>query len=139
MTAAANDTCHVALTRTSCCECGIVFAPPSAFIAARQSDGKSFYCPNGHSLSWSGNSENDRLRRERDNLQKRLEWAQNDAARANVRAEAEERSARAIRGHATRLRKRIAEGKCPCCARVFADMAAHIAAKHPRYRPTEET
>lgn len=94
--------------------------------------------PNGHMLSWA-TSEGDKLRAQVESERKRTEWWQEEARQARERAEHEERRARALRGHATRLRKRIAEGKCPCCSKAFPDMAAHIAEKHPRYVPTEET
>ena len=34
-----------------------------------------------------------------------------------------------IQGHATRLRKRIASGQCPCCKERFAELEEHIEAE----------
>lgn len=31
-----------------CCHCGIVFQVPEEFDQAREQDGRTFYCPNGH-------------------------------------------------------------------------------------------
>lgn len=36
------------------CTCGVLFAAPANLLAARRFDGKDFYCPNGHSLSYDG-------------------------------------------------------------------------------------
>ena len=40
------------LTRTDCSSCGIIFAVPTQFIEMRRTDGVTFFCPNGHHLSW---------------------------------------------------------------------------------------
>jgi hypothetical protein len=111
----------------------VVFAMTQDLVDVRLRDGKDFYCPNGHQQHYSDSSQ-----KQIENLQKRLEWAQNDAKTARDQREATERHARAVRGHATRLRKRIAAGKCPCCAKAFDDLAAHIAEKHPRYAAQDE-
>ena len=35
-----------------CITCGIEFAPPEHYESARREDGRTFYCPNGHELSY---------------------------------------------------------------------------------------
>lgn len=134
MSAAANS---AAITLINVdCTCGMVFAAPARFIESRRKDGKVFYCPSGHELHYK--IEPDKDEREKENLRKRIEWEQQESKQQRERADAAERRARSLRGHATRLRKRIAEGKCPYCALVFDDMATHIAEAHPRYRGAEE-
>jgi hypothetical protein len=99
---------------------------------ARREDGGSFYCPNGHSLSF-GEGENTKLRRERDRLkqeQARLE----EETQLAWKAEGEQR-ARAAKAEkrVTQQNKRAAAGTCPCCQRTFSNMATHMKQKHPEF------
>lgn len=50
------------LVTDNCCVCGIVFGLPDFVLARKKQTGEEFYCPNGHSLSYTG-SENSRLRK----------------------------------------------------------------------------
>jgi hypothetical protein len=117
-----------------CGECGVIFALNTDYEGRRRADGRTFYCPNGHPRAWA-ESEVDRQR-------KRAELAEQQARAARVardaardQAQAAERSARALRGHLTRLRNRIANGVCPVtgCRRNFADVRAHITGQHPEW------
>jgi hypothetical protein len=117
----------------SCCVCGVIYAVTVDFDKARRSDRARFFCPNGHGQSYQGKTEEQKLR-------ERLERAEQDRDRAEAgrraatdQAAAAERSARAYRGHLTRLRNRIANGVCPCCNRSFANVRAHIAGQHPEW------
>lgn len=128
----------MSLDETECASCGIAFAVPTHWLATRKRDGKSFYCPNGHSLSY-GASEADRLRTE-------LSRAKQEQERlAQAAADERERAAKAERATA-RLRNRIQGGACPDCNRTFANLRRHMhtkhgvkgeadAAAHPRPRP----
>ena len=51
----------VELESSGCAQCGVVFAMPTILTGALKKTGQTFYCPNGHSLSF-GKGENDRLR-----------------------------------------------------------------------------
>ena len=111
-----------------CISCGIEFGVPNEFDDRRRRDGKSFHCPNGHAQSY-GESDAARLKAEREKtarLSARLE--QERAACAAL-----ERRAAAARGQVTKIKKRIANGVCPCCNRTFSDLADHMATKHPDY------
>lgn len=115
------------------CTCGVLFAAPKHMLDARRHDGKSFYCPNGHCLSYEG----DRKRLERD-----LEKAQQREHEANQRRLAErelrehtERQLSAQKGATTKARKRHAAGLCPVCNRSFSSLREHIKTKHPDYDP----
>lgn len=115
---AATILAEVTLETTSCCNCGINFAAPDWFLKSRRQDGKGFYCPNGHGLSWH-ETEADRLR-------KQLNEQVREATRQSERArQAEERAAKA-----ERKLKRVARGTCPECNRSFANLARHMACKH---------
>lgn len=49
------------MEETTCCVCGIKFGLPNDIMRERRNDGKTLYCPNGHSLSFRP-SEIDKLR-----------------------------------------------------------------------------
>ena len=105
------------------CWCGIEFAVPEQLYKTHRSrTGRpSIYCPLGHSAVWQRwETDADRLRsaeaRER-HLEDQLSAA--------------ERSARAFKGHLTRLRGRIAAGVCPWCHRHFSNVQRHVEGQHP--------
>lgn len=112
----------------ACCECGVQFGVTQAYDAARQSDGKTFYCPNGHGQAYT-ETDAMRLRKAEERLAE--ETRRRKAAQDLLRAE--ERSHSATRGHLTRTKKRVAGGVCPCCNRSFVKLAAHMKTKHPHY------
>lgn len=118
----------ITLESETCCTCGVVFGIESRHRAElrRKKERTSFYCPNGHSQHYIGDTEADKLRRE-------LEWArsQRDSARSALKMT--ENTLRVVKGHKTRLKKRIANGVCPCCNRNFENVARHIKTKHPEY------
>lgn len=120
-----------------CCDCGIPFRVPTGYTDLRRRDGKQFFCPNGHGMTY-GESELDRFRRERDQLKQ-------DAARLedNIRFYREardvaDRRAGAARGQITKLKKRAQAGICPCCNRQFVQLARHMQTKHPDFDPVAE-
>jgi hypothetical protein len=123
-----------------CCKCGMPFAMPAVVQReliehSRASDQptKSFYCPVGHEQCYTGKTEAQRLREEKETLERRLRWARESDHRNRERAAKAERSAAAQKGVTTRLKKRVANGVCPCCKRTFADLARHMAGQHPGY------
>jgi NMD protein affecting ribosome stability and mRNA decay len=117
---------QVEMETHTCGECGIQFAAPRWYFQARR-DGdqnvKTFYCPNGHPRAFV-ESENVKLRRERDRLIQQAARLE-DERRAAERAAAKERQER------QRLEKRIGAGVCPCCSRTFQQLARHMKNKHP--------
>ena len=132
--------------------CGIHFGLERSFYDARHKDGKTFYCPNGHNVSWS-NSENDKLRAEKLRLEASVEWERKRVERLNEKLAVEQKKVSVQKGRATRfknnrdqLRTRIVNGVCPCCNRHFADskIVQHMETKHPEYvaearkQPAEE-
>lgn len=115
------------------CWCGIIVAIPSDLYRKAQADsGFSIYCPLGHSFVYSKN-EADRQRARAERAERDAEMARASRDAAWDQAAAAERSARAYRGHLTRLRNKIAEGVCPVdgCRRNFANVRSHIARMHP--------
>lgn len=123
----ANDILHsTAIRVVDCAECAVTFGLSDEFINRRREDHRSFYCPNGHSLSYRAANEAEQLRNQ-------LQWAreQRDAARAL--AQRESNRARAYKGQATKVKRRISKGVCPCCNRQFQNLADHMENKHPDY------
>jgi predicted RNA-binding Zn-ribbon protein involved in translation (DUF1610 family) len=117
----------VTLTPITCVSCGIEFAVPEDYEAKLRRSHKHFYCPNGHDLHFPGKSDVERERESRIMAEAR-------AAQAEDRAEVTERRRRAEKGQRTRLLNRIHNGVCPHCKRTFADLAKHMASKHPDAR-----
>lgn len=121
-----------------CCNCGITFGVTRAFDQARLSDKGSFYCPAGHSQVYVGKSDAQAAKDEKaraDKAEQEASWLRTSRQAAWDQAQASERSARAYRGHMTRLRNRIAAGICPVssCRRNFANVKAHIETQHPEW------
>lgn len=130
----------VTLVTEECCSCGIVFAMPKDFkqTCLEYREKKPFYCPNGHQQWYTGESDAELLRREKERattLEARLRAAQARATHEADQRLAAERSARAHRAAHTRTKKRVAAGVCPCCKRHFADLGRHMAGQHPDYAP----
>ena len=108
-----------------CGECDINFGMPREFYDARQDDGRTWYCPNGHSCCFRESSE-EKLKRELDRTTRCLQSTQGQL-------HITENSRRAYKGQLTKTRRRVSNGVCPCCNRTFADLANHMHDKHPEW------
>lgn len=121
-----------------CLTCGVPIALPVTIkeeaLRRRGPTGRSFYCCNGHSQFYVGETAEQKLQRELDAAKKahavELEWQRS-------RREAAERSAAAFKGKVTALKNRVGNGVCPCCKRTFKQLAAHMACKHPEFKSEE--
>jgi len=124
-----------------CCNCGIAFGMTKALNQECRNrpgpNGKRFYCPNGHDQYYTGETEADKMRRERDRLAQSVAQWQDEAAQQQERRMAAERSAAALRGQITKINKRAANGVCPCCTRSFTNLRRHMATKHPTFAAEE--
>lgn len=120
------------LERQDCIKCGCYFGVPAGFTEQRRKDKNTFYCPNGHPMSYT-ESELDRVRRERDRLAQRVAQRDDEIAHQRQRREETERRLAATRGVVTRIKNRIGHGICPCCNRTFSDLSRHMATKHPTF------
>lgn len=113
-----------------CCTCGVNFLYPAAIynttLERRGNGGHPFYCPNGHRLVRTGETEADKLRRERDRLKQNEARLEQEKADALAAAEAAQKAL-------ARHKKRSAAGTCPCCSRTFRQLAAHMKNKHPQW------
>jgi hypothetical protein len=116
-----------------CASCNIDFGIGRNFETARREDHATFYCPNGHGNVYKGDSEAEKLRKEVERMKVRERLARDSERFYRDQAAASRRSAAAVRGHLTRLRKRIAAGVCPCCNRSFENVRRHIEGQHPEW------
>lgn len=116
----------VHLEWTGCITCGVPIAMPTEMFGERRKDHRNFYCPNGHSQYFSGPSREERLKRQ-------LAWSESARERLRMERDAEARSKAAIKEHLTRVKKRIANGVCPCCNRTFSNVVRHMDTQHPDY------
>lgn len=97
-----------------------------------------FFCPHGHGQHFmEGESEETKLRRERDQLKQRIAYKDDMIREAEARAEHERRRANGYKGHATKITKRAKAGVCPCCNRSFENLRRHMASKHPTFTPID--
>lgn len=121
------------------CE-GSNFGMERGFYDARRTNHDAWWCPRGHRRYYTGESNLETAERLRKEAQVRASRALARALAAEDQAAAAERSARAVRGHLTRQRRRAAHGVCPVCPRTFANVEQHVARQHPDYvealRPT---
>lgn len=134
----ANQEVVVILQQLTCGTCGVVYGLSSKFRSERRNDHQTFYCPNGHTQWYPGETEAEKLKKQLDNAQKRLEWAEQGRKVADERAATAKRSAAAYKGKLTHVRKRIACGVCPCCRRIFENLHRHMTTQHPDYGKEDE-
>lgn len=116
-----------------CINCGLDFGIGERFRKQRLDDHGTFYCPNGHGQHFTADNEAERLRKQVARLQQTAQTSRENEQFHRERAAHERRSAAATRGHLTRLRKRIANGVCPCCTRSFENVRRHIQGQHPEW------
>lgn len=95
----------------------------------------TFYCSYGHPQCFvDGESEEQKLRRERDILTQRIAQRDDEIKRQRELREAAERREAAQKANVTKLKKRASAGVCPCCNRTFLALQKHMTTKHPEYQ-----
>ena len=121
------------LIREICCNCSIEFAMPESLRNERLSDGKSFYCPNGHPQHFT-ESDISKLQRQLQTALSSKKFYEERSDRYRVEMIKQERRGNGLKSALTLTKRRIAKGKCPCCDRTFEDLKQHIADKHKQYK-----
>jgi len=110
----------VMLITEECYKCGVTFAfPVEIYERCHRDHERSFYCPNGHGQVYTGKTSEQKLK-------ERLE----QEARRNQ--ELENRAGRISKNY-MRMRKRVANGVCPCCNRTFQNLFRHMKSEHPDF------
>lgn len=120
----------------NCPDCGTPFGVNQALLNAFRKNHTSFYCPNGHSLSYGETKQEKEL----DALKKRITQLKEDSefwqgkAEANAAAEkAVKNQLKTARANLTRTRNKLARGMCPWCSATFPNLAEHMSQEHPGY------
>jgi hypothetical protein len=123
-------------TEVKCYRCKEPFCLENGTYERLQRNAATFHCPWGHAQHFiEGETEADKLRRERDALKQRQAYYEDQLREARERTEHERRRANGYKGHATRITKRAKAGVCPCCNRTFKQLAAHMKSQHPQFTP----
>lgn len=103
-----------------CSECGVRFGLQAFYKSKLQETHQTFYCPNGHSQYFPGETEAEKLRKEL--KRKEQELANKVIEKINVENELLKTQ---------RKLKRVHNGTCPCCKRTFQNLKRHMETKHP--------
>ena len=115
----------LALETIECCNCGVIFAISEDLERNLRLTKKSFFCPNGHSQSYT-ESTAEKLRKELDAKERALSWEKERAeSLAKKLAQANKATAR--------LKRRVSVGVCPCCQRTVSQLARHMQTQHPEF------
>lgn len=128
----------ITLVPHTCGGCGVVFGMEQQHLQRLKDENGSFYCPNGCSRQFCGETKAqraERLQRQAEQkLQRERQWRDQREARLRDEAEAARRSAAAHKGAHTRTKNRVAKGVCPCCNRTFQNLQRHMQTQHPEYQ-----
>lgn len=124
----------VKMVTEECCNCGTLFAVTEQFQReCLDNHGKWFYCPNGHRQHYTGKTDEQKAKERAAELERRLASRDEDLRAARMQRDEERRRHAATKGQLTKTKRRIAHGVCPCCGRTFANVARHMAGRHPDY------
>lgn len=100
----------------------------------RGPNGISYSCAYGHAQHLIiGESDEEKLRRERDRLTQRLAEKDDEIKRQREVREATERQLSAAKGRITKIKNLVSKGVCPCCNRQFANLHRHMTTEHPTF------
>lgn len=119
-----------------CCQCREPFGMAQETYRTAKARGErfTFYCPHGHGQVFTkGETEADKLRRELNRLKQNTAYLEDARKRAEDSADFRRRQLSAAKGQITKMKKRAANGVCPCCNRTFSDLARHMAGQHPEF------
>lgn len=129
---AVTITAAIELVTETCYSCGVLFAMAKDYVQKRRDDHFSFYCPNGHSQAYTGETARQKAERLETELERQRRYNAEDREWFGERLESTRRRLSATRGVVTRLRKRAVAGACPFgCRRHFANLQRHVARQHP--------
>ena len=121
----------------TCCKCSIPFVLTDSLhttMIEKREQG-IFYCPHGHPQCYAtGETELDKMRRERDRLAQQVAYRDDCVRDARNQRDMAERRLSAAKGRITKIKKRVGNGVCPCCNRTFSDLARHMASQHTGYK-----
>jgi hypothetical protein len=122
---AVNIDTQLAFETIECCNCGVIFAVLDDFKRNLHKTKQSFYCPNGHSQSYT-ESTAEKLRKELAAKEQALAWEKERTASLNKQLTKERKAS-------ARLKRRVSVGVCPCCQRTVSQLARHMQTQHPEF------
>jgi hypothetical protein len=137
-----NDTIttNQTLVVEQCYKCAVLFAFPYELQQSLLKDhAREFYCPNGHSQHYIGKTEAEKERERADRLARQVEAREADIRFEQRRLENARRAHAATKGQLTKIKKRVANGVCPCCTRHFVNVERHIKSQHPDYAEASQS
>lgn len=117
---------NMSLSTISCCECKGIFAVTDNAYRHYKDTGDTFNCP-------YCNTSQHYAKPEISVLKDRIKTLENTRKYYLEQLGKEKRSKIAIKGHHTRLKKRIFNGVCPCCNRTFKNLHLHMENQHPEF------
>lgn len=111
----------------TCVDCGVLFGITESHRDQLIKSGDTFYCPNGHSQIYS----------RKQNLEQQIKQLNTQLKYTEKDRDFYKKSLTLQKGQVTKLKKRIANGVCPCCHRSFVSLSQHIKTQHPDYQKEE--
>ena len=126
-----------------CGVCGVIFGVEASFMQERRRDHSSWKCPNGHGFHFTGKSDLELLRDERDSANNSLRRERERLAAEKAKHDQTKASLTATRAAKTRfknerdqLHEYVGAGVCPVpgCHRHFQNLQRHMERKHPDFQ-----
>lgn len=128
----------ITTTRTivpvTCGVCHVLFGMELDHNEKVRRDGSWFHCPNGCKIHYY-ESEEQRLQQQLARATHRADQAEARVTDLRRQAVTKDRQIRARKAVATRLRRKISAGRCPCCSHEFKDLHKHMRTEHPKWNP----
>lgn len=114
-----------------CCACSVLFGMPQSLKDRCQKDtDRSFYCPNGHGMTYKKST----LQIEKERLESTIDTIRIHNAELTEKLLTE----MSAKKKAQKELKRAQLGVCTCCNRTFTNLQRHMETKHPEvvHKPT---
>lgn len=121
----------------TCCNCQVIFGMHAPTYDLRRNDKKSFYCPNGHAQHYTGESEIQKLEKQLANERQYHQWTKTNLDEARRERDTAKKSAYSFKGKLNSVKRRVANGVCPCCNRTFQNLHNHMKKQHPHFKKDE--
>lgn len=122
-----------------CYKCAIPFSVPQQYKTHLRSSQDSFFCPNGHSQSYTKSTETilrekiERIEREKQN---EVNYLKNQIYQKEEKIISQKKENIVLKSKHTKLKNRVVNGVCPCCNRSFKGLHEHIKKQHPEFLNT---
>lgn len=116
-----------------CYKCGVPFGMPTQLQEHFESNGNTFYCPNGHSQGYIESMEY-RLRKQLEKEKQEKEHQLRCRERAEQMYRKSETERKKVKTRLKNVKAKISEGICPCCDQAFPDLHEHMTAAHPDFK-----